>query len=971
MKVFGSILFFLFYSFSVSGQKNISLSGILLDKIDNEPIVAASVELLTAKDSVFVAGAISSSKGAFSLRDLSQGKYVLRISYIGYLTFTQPLSLSEKQPSVKLDTLYLQTNDILLEEAVIEAKRPEVVVKNDTIEYDANSYKMTENAVVEDLLKKLPGAEVDKDGKITMNGKEIKKIMLDGKDFFSDDPQVASRNLPAEMVDKLQVLDRKSDMARMTGFDDGEEETIINLVIRPDMKQGTTGNALAGAGADLHLDNDLRYQAAAFLNRMQKNDSYTLILGSNNNNNMGASDLGANRFGGMRMRRGSGGIAQSGDFMLRMNKELSPTLSLNGDIRYSASDRASESEVEQTTLSQTLSQLDKTNTHTNYASNSVAANFTLEWKPDTVNTLIFRPNMGYNNSNSNEEETLARSNYNDGTGIFDSQSESKTQGDGYNLGGTLDYAHRFGKPGRVFSINLRGAYSDSYSKEKSRTAVTKHRDIPNLPEDLNQHFENDDNTKSYRATVSWVEPLGRNNFLQALYRFSYSDTKSHNSTYNLEEEETLAIRDNSLSRSTVRNSTEQRFGLSFKAVRPKYNYTAGFNIDPSSSINETWQPSSGNGLDLPYNYDSRLANLLGDSLKSSIKQDVVNFSPVVNFNYIFGQRSNLRIDYEGETNQPSASQLKDYLDMSRPTDWTQGNPGLKPGYRNNLRIRFQKYVPETQLMYNLNINGRFSFNDIISITEMRDDGIRLTTYDNINGNWNSQLMGMFNIPLKNKRFSIGNGFRFSYNNQNSLVSESDNENGKLKNTQKNISISDNANISYRSDLFDFRLNVNVNVGNITYSVQPENNQKTLNLGMGGYTTWYLPYNITLESDINYTRRSGYTAQYNMPETMWNAAVTKQLFNQKYGTGSLKLQVYDILKNRNNISASSTTNGFRTSRNNVIPAFFMCSFIYKFKFFPGGSSAGRDTQEENWRFGPPPGGGGPGDRERGGRPGGAF
>jgi hypothetical protein len=966
MKFFGNILFFLFCSFVVSAQKNIHLSGILLDKSDNEPIVAASVELLAAKDSAFVAGDISSNKGAFSLRNLSKGNYVLRINYIGYLTINRPITLSERQTSVQLDALYLQTNDILLDEAIVEAKRPEVVVKNDTIEYDAASYKVTENAVVEDLLKKLPGAEVDKDGKITVNGKEVKRIMLDGKDFFSDDPQVASRNLPAEMVDKLQVLDRKSDMARMTGFDDGEEETIINLVIRPDMKQGTTGNALAGMGADLHLDNDSRYQAAAFLNRMQKSDTYTLIIGSNNNNNMGAADLGANRFGGMRMRRGSGGIAQTNNFMLRMNKEFSPTLSLNGDIRYSASDRVSESKVEQTTLAQTLSQLDKTATLTNYSSNSAASNFNLEWKPDTLNTLIFRPNIAYNNSRSNEAEMLERSNYNDGSPIFDSQSASKTNGSGYNFNGTLDYAHRFGKPGRVFSINARASYNDNYSKEKSLTEVTKYRDIPTLPEDLNQHFENDNNTNNYRATVSWVEPLGRNNFLQGLYRFSYSDTKSLNSTYDLNVEETMALRDNSLSRSTVRNSTEQRIGMSFKAVRTKYNYTVGFNIDPSHSINETWQPSSGNILELPYDYDSRLANLLGDTLSYSVEQEVINFSPVVNFNYIFGQRTNLRIDYEGETDQPSANQLKDYLDMSQPTNWVKGNPNLKPGYHNSLRVRFQKYVPETQLMYNLNLNSRFSFNDIISTTEMFEDGIRQTTYENINGNWSTQLQGMFNIPLKNKRFSIGNGFRFGYTNQNNLVNDA-------KNIQKTISISDNANINYRSDLFDFRLNMNVNTSDIAHSVQPEKNQKTLNFGVGGYTTWYLPYNFTVESDINYTKRTGFASQYNIPETMWNAAVTKQLFDQKYGTGSLKFQIYDILKNRNNISASSTANGFRTVQSNVIPSFFMCSFIYKFRVFPSGGTSERNARDENqrWRGPDERGPGGPGNRGGWGGPGQGF
>jgi hypothetical protein len=336
MKIFGNVLIFLFCSFSVWGQKTITLTGTLLDKADQQTIVAANVELLSAKDSAFVAGIVSDHYGFFSIKKLTKGNYVLKISYLGYLTLTQPVTLSGEQTPVDLGKLYLQTDDILLQEAVIEGKRPDVVVKNDTIEYDAASYKTAENAVVEDLLKKLPGVEVDKDGKITVNGKEVKKFMVEGKEFFSDDPQIASKNLPANMVEKLQVVDRKSDMSRMTGFDDGEEETIINLTVRPGMKQGTMGNAGVGSGADLHLDNDWRYQAAAFINHMKNNDRYTFILGRNNNNNMGAGDLGANQFGGMRMRRGGGGgsgIAESTLFMINMNKELSPVLSLNGDIR--------------------------------------------------------------------------------------------------------------------------------------------------------------------------------------------------------------------------------------------------------------------------------------------------------------------------------------------------------------------------------------------------------------------------------------------------------------------------------------------------------------------------------------------------------------------------------------------------------------------------------------------------------------
>jgi hypothetical protein len=223
---------------------------------------------------------------------------------------------------------------------------------------------------------------------------------------------------------------------------------------------------------------------------------------------------------------------------------------------------------------------------------------------------------------------------------------------------------------------------------------------------------------------------------------------------------------------------------------------------------------------------------------------------------------------------------------------------------------------------------------------MYDDGTRLIKYENINGNWSTQLMGMFNTPLKYKRFSVSHFARTSYNNQNSLIYE---QQEALKNTQKSFSVSDNANINYRSDLFDFGVNVSINYGNTTYSLQPERNQNPLSWGLGSSTTWYLPYNFTIESDINYTKRSGYTTGYNLPETIWNAAATKQLFNKNFGTGSLKLQIFDILKNRNNITASATTNGFRTSQINVIPSYFMCSFIYKFNFFP--KSAAKTTEED--------------------------
>ena len=957
MKFIGNTLIFLLCSLTVFGQKNITLSGTLLDKADNEPIIAASVELLNAKDSVFVAGAISGKDGSFSLKNLSKGDYVVRSTYLGYTALIKSVTLSDKQTAVNLDTLYLQSNDILLQEMVVEGKRPEIIVKNDTTEYDAQAFKVTEDAVVEDLLKKLPGVEVDKDGKVTVNGKEVKKFLVDGEEFFANDPQIAQKNLPAAMVDKLQVLDRRSERARMTGFDDGEEETVINLTVREGMKQGTMANALLGAGADLQNDRDLRYQGGAFVNSMKNNDNYTLILNANNNNNMGASDLGASQFGGMRMRRGGGrGVNESANIMARMDKKFSETAKLNADVRYSNSDRFSNTDVTQTTLSKDLSQMDKTKTFNNYFSENMAANVSFEWKPDTMNTLVFRPNIQYNRSHSDELEYSTRFNYNNMDTIFDSNSTSYNKGQGVNFGGSLDYAHKFSKPGRVISLNLRGSYNDSYSQEKSDWVSSRFKEgVYQNDSILNQRSENDNNTNSYHIATSYVEPIGRNNFLQASYSLSGNNTENLNSTYDMLEFtnydyalagtllQDTAMLNSSQSRSTIRTSTQQRMGLSFKSIREKFNYTVGLNVDPSHSLNETYQPSEFGlqpiYLNYPYNYETnRLPNIKGDSLISSVKQDVVNFSPVVNFNYIFGQRTNLRVDYDGQTNQPSANQLRDYVDMSRPTNWTQGNPNLKPGYRNNLRASFQKYVAETQLMYNFRLEGAFSVNDITSVTSMREDGIRLTTYENINGNWNTNARGMFNMPLKNKKFTIGAGTSVSYRNSKSFV------NG-LENTGKNLSTNGNMRLNYRSDFFDIGISGNGGYSDITYDVNTKNNQTTYNWGTRGDLTLYLPHNFTIESDVNWSDRRGYAKEYNISQTMWNAAATKQLFNKKQGVGSLKLQIYDILRSQSDISAGVTDNGFRSTRSNIIPSFFMCSFIYKFNAFGGrGASRGEGRGE---------------------------
>lgn len=965
MSSFWKVLLLCFISLPVLGQNNSTISGQLVENDTETPVEQATVRLLTVRDSSLVVGTTSNATGKFTLKGVAKGNYILLASYIGYQNLYKNIEVSGKNATENIGKLNFYTDDIMLKEALVTAKANEMIVKKDTIEYNASSFKTEENAVVEDLLKKLPGVEVDTEGKITVGGKEIKKILVDGKEFFSDDPKVASKNLPVNMIEKLQVLDQKSDMAKLTGFEDGEEQTVINLTVKPGMKKATIGNASAGIGHDTDKDGDIRYDVAGMVNHMNNSDRYTFLLNGNNTNNMGASDLGGSRFGGMRgMRRGgSAGINTSEMMAFNMNKQFSEKLTLNGDINYNSSDRNVERKVNRTTdyidrkdsTIQSLTEL--TESRINDLSDNIGANFRLEWKPDENNTFIFRPNFSYNKSKSNEDQKFRSYNGLTNNDIASGTSQSHSEGSGYAFGGSLEYAHQFSKQGRVFSLSLSGNYNKSDSQE-TYDWFRHFYEGAGRDSVLHQQSENDNKSKSIRAYTSYVEPLGNNYFLQFAYRVSQSNSEGINTTYDLLDYDPMAsitpmdtaILNTTQSRSTIREAVEQRFSLNIKSMREKYNFTIGLNVDPSYSNNKSHYFSKGSSFTeyVPIDFDGRLPNLLGDSIVE-LKQNVINFSPTVNFNYNFGERTNLRIDYSGSTSQPTTNQLNG--NPSDPQNLIIGNPNLKPGYENNLSVRFDKFVPAKQLFYNFRLRGGFSVNDIGSVVTLYPEtSSRETTYENINGNWNVNFMAMFNMPLKNKKFSISNFVFSSFQNRRSYT------NSQL-NTMQTLNLRDRSSINYRSELFDLGLSATFAYTNTKNDVNPNNNQQTYNYGITGTNTWYLPYNFSINTDITWNAKSGYSDGFNKNETIWNASVTKQVFNKKSGTGSIRLKIFDILQDRKSISRTVGDNYIQDSESNNLQSFFLASFIYRFNIFPAGSSAKKEDMEPSREYRRRMGGGG--------------
>ena len=927
------LLMILFSPMAFAQQSGVNVTGSVVEQGSDTPIEQATVRLLNVKDSAMVRGVVSARNGSFTLKNVKKGSYLLHITFIGYDPLYQPLQITGKKNPVNVGKLELSDGAIELGEAVVIGKAPEVTVRNDTVEYNADSYKVTEGSVLEDLLKKMPGVEVDSEGKITVNGKEVKKVMVDGKEFFSDDPKVASKNLPAKMIDKLQVLDKKSDMAQMTGFDDGEEETVINLTVKPGMKQGWFGNAYGGYGSKD------RYEGNAMVNRFVNNDQITFMGGANNTNNMGFSDLASTMFSGMGGgggRRGGfgagSGITSSGNAGLNFSKEFKPDkLTLGGNTRYSHSDNDARSKSDrQNILPGDSSSYDNSEAMSRTKSDNFGVDFRLEWKPDTMTQLIFRPSFSFSHSmNDNFSDATTLDNERDtvNTNISSNYSESN----GYNLNASIDFSRKLNNKGRVFSATLSGGNSDSYSDGMNRSDIVYFNQTDALKNSIiDQRSRYDNKGFNYRAYVSWVEPIGHNNFIQATYSISQRKQEALKNVYNQDADGIYNVLDSAYSQSYRNNFISQRASLSFKSQRAKFNYTIGLNLDPSYSSSE---------------------NFVGDTTLSKITRKVVNLSPMAQFNYMFDKRTNLRIMYNGRTSQPSMTQLQPVADISDPTNITIGNPDLNPRYTNNVFIRFQQFTPEKQRAFMIMANGSYIINDIVSYTSYNQEtGVKTTTYKNVNGNYSGNVRMMLNTPLKNKKFSINSMTMASFANSNGYINEE-------KNTNRNLILSERGGIDFRSSYLDLGVNGNIRYNATSNSLQKENNQNTFNYGAGGYTTIYLPLNFKIESDVNWSTNSGYGDGFKQNEVLWNASASKSFLKNNQGT--LRFKIYDILQQRSNISRSITASYIQDSEYNTLGSYFMVHFIYRFSIFKGGASAsdvktpGRSGRGRG-PMGPPPG-----------------
>ena len=939
-KIFNVLLMSLCCLISLNSGATV-INGVLLDSQDTTALIEATVKLLKAsKDSTMVKGTTTDINGVFNIKGVKPGHYLLRFSYLGYNDVIKHVSVGEDGRDVNIGAVTMDPNTIMLKEAVVVGVKSPITVKEDTIEFNADTYKTQANAVVEDLLKRLPGVEVGSDGKITANGKEVKKILIDGKEFFSDDPTVASKNIPAEMINKLQVIDRKSDLARLTGVDDGDDETVINLTVKKGMNNGWFGTVNAGYGTDK------RYAGNVMINHFRDGNQFTILGGGNNTNNLGFGDGASGRF---QRFGGDRGVTKSQYAGINFNvgSKEDEHFRVGGDIMYSHSDRDTRtSTARQNLLTDSVSYYDA-NTAARDKGHNLRGDFRIKWEVDSNNTLEFRPNFSFNfNKSERGDSSLTRAGDAARTYVNRSLSNFRNDGKSYEWGARLIYNHKVAShPGRSQSLMLNYRYSDVREDADTYTNNTYYL-LEDEDELIDQTANNRRKTHNVTGRISWTEPIGdvkNARFLEFSYRGNYRYTTSDKMVYDNDRTGiwpggTITDQEwnESLSNSFRNTFFNQEFSAGFRQVRKAYNLNVGISVNSAMSKSKD----------------------LINSARDIAERWAWSVAPYARFRYKFTETRNLNFFYRMRANQPSIAQLQPVADVSNPLNVIIGNPELKPTFNHNINLRFGDFAQGAQRSIMAMMNVDFAQNSIVSdVTTDELTGGRITSYTNVGGVWSAMAMNMLSFPFGASKVWYFTSHMFTRYGVTKSVT-----NG-VENRSNTWMINYSPGLAFRNSVFDIELRPRYSFQNTTTSALKSNARNIHTWGGMFDATYSAPFGLVVSTDLRYSTTSGYSAGYNSDQWIWNGSLAYQFLRDKQA--AVTISVYDILGQRKNIYRNVTGDYIEDINYNSLGRYGMVTFTYRFNTFKKGEQP-KDRNADRWDGPGRWGGGGPGGRP-GGRP----
>ena len=920
-------------------EQRLTISGQVIDSDLKEPMVQATIQLFAATDSTFVGGTVTNEKGTFSVDAPSSGTYKIKISSLGFQSIEREVTLRRNEHQ-DLGPLLMSAESIVLKETVVTGRAAQVIVRKDTIVYNPEAYRTPEGSPIEELIKRIPGADVDEDGNITINGKEVKKILLDGREFMLGDVETALKNIPVSIIQNLKFYDQQSDQARITGIDDGEKETVLDFSIKKGMNRGYMTNLDLAAGTKHRYAS--RGMGSSFTDKMR-----FVLLGNFNNKEENASwwnrrGLNSRKMLGTNLNYDDGTKFKF-DASIRWNHRGGDNQTVNASENF---------------YSETSRTFSNSATSNFTRSNNWWGNIRAEWKPDSLTNILLRANGSYGTNDATNESSSGTFDDDpylyvaDPLAAFDNPpadllphivnhnlGASLSYGENKNAWGMLQFYRRLNPKGRNIVVRLEGNMGDSQNENVSDNEVHLYRVKTQAGQDSTYYTARYNTTPSdnsgYVVSTTYSEPLWKGAHLQFNYELRYNQNKSDRQTYDFSHMPVNPFAgitpeyrewdpwlssvydrmddylDKNLSRYSEYKNYTHNLRLTLRHKVEKYDYNVGFLVQPQHS-----------------NFIQDYRGVYVDTIRN-----VTNLTPTFDFHYKFSDQSNLWIHYRGDTRQPEMTQLLDITDDSNPLYITQGNPGLKPQFTNSLNAYYNNYIVRYKRSIVVYVNYRHIRNAISNMVRYNpESGGSISRPENINGNWNINGGFTFNTAIDSTaHWNVGTDTRMRYNNYVSYVAQQQAD--AQKNTTRTFNLNERLTAGYRNDWLEVSLDGRVNYQHSRNELQPTANLDTWQFDYGGQFLVRLPMDFELSSNLHERSRRGYNdPSMNTNELIWNGQLSKSFLKNK--SLIVALNFYDLLGQQSNYERWVNATGRSDTQYNSVNSYAMLHVRYRLNMFGG-------------------------------------
>lgn len=888
----------LFIGSVASAQTAGTVTGKVINSKDKSPVDYASVAIKKLSDSSTVGGTNTNATGTFTINGLAPGKYKLYIVYIGLKTINREFELTAAKPGINFGALTMEDSGITLAGVEIKGETPPVVVKKDTLEFNASTIKVKENAVVEDLLKKVPGVDVAKDGSITTQGEKISRVRVDGKDFMGSDPLLATRNLPADMVDKIQIIDDLSEQSKFSGVDDGNREKIINITTKKDKKKGYFGNSTLGYGTDDRYDVNLN------VNKFNNDQQISLIGQFNNVNkqNFGGGIGGGGGGRGFQFGNGGGGTQQgittTNAAGINFADVYDDQTIINGSYFFNKTslfntNNSFTQNLLGNTITTNTADLVSTTERLNHR-----LNFMIDTKLDSTTSIRVQPSISYTENTGN---SLSHYNRNVLTTNTIGTQNFETNSNSPSISNSILIRKKFKRRGRTLSLNLNTSINESDADNINYILDRTNFNGVTTTKLTNQLNDNNSYSLGNTTRLVYTEPLSKTLSLELNYQNGYNYDNSERLIYSFNNAtQQFDIKDNTYSNLFENTTLTNAVGFSFNKTEKKYNWNIGLAVQ---------------------NTDRKNVN---ETTGAVFNQNFINLTPQAQYRYNFSNTKRLNIRYNGRTQQPSISQIQPIPDNTNTQTITLGNPDLKPSFVNSLSIFYNNFdFASYRTLFlgafiNQSINAFANNQTLITNTSDVNYGKIANNFVNVDGNFTATMFGNLSQPIiKGNKLTLTINASGNYSKATNLTNS-------IENVTRDYSISNGYKLVSNLDKFDLIAGINGTMFRSTYSATQNNNTRYYTLAPNIDISYLFPGNIRLQTDVTYNKVTGRGAGFDTDFTLVNAYISRQFFKNR---GTFKVAANDLFNQNTGVTRTTSNNQIQDLNFNVLKRYYMFSFTY--------------------------------------------